>query len=524
MSLLKALEVQVDELRDRLWKICDDKLANNTKLHSELTDPALEDSSKVALAAGYAALVQAEVDRFKATVAFARDHAARCANLPPLGIGFTHVDVLGGANTPTLAPFMPAAGTCEWTAVEGLDQVTSALRCACAVLAQDERDTIAAAVEAAATAARPASGKKGSKTAPPPAEPTPQTPAAAAAAAAAAARERVDAADATVKPLLEREREILTQRLQAIAARAGDAAAELHGVVSAVSERLARLMHDRFRAECASVASVTVAAAEAVRAGELLPHALTIADGEAVVDESTIIVPQPPRKAPAAPPLQPLAPGLLNGAQLSALVRAARNVTTSEFIMTRDCTDLLQALSAVRGDTPEAFPVEWQRATWKQMHDALAELDGHASGYVDWLEVAASLVLHACPQIADAAPKAFAAAAAALSAADGDADGAVTQQEWEGCELWFEAQRRRPGCEEDLEAANALLGEPQEAPPHWQAGIKQLLWDMFWEVCVLPQHWLWPRSLLCDATTPVCTRVITRYLSEHCNVLLAFCC
>lgn len=477
--------VQVDELRDRLWKICDDKLADNTKLHSELSNPELKESSLAALAGSYTALVQAEVGRFKAAATFARDHAVRCAGLPPLGTGYEHVDVLGDDSaSAALAPFMPAPGTCDWAAVEGLDKLTHALRCACAILAQNERDTIAAAVDAASVAATQPAGKKGGKGgkgAPvtPVAEAVPASSEAAAAAVAAAARERVEAADEAAAPLLERERAILSQRLRAIAARASDAAAELHRVMAAVSEQLAGLMHEQFRAECASVASVTVAAAEAVRAGELLPHALTIADGEAIVDESTLMIPQPPQKPPAVPSPKPLAPGLLNGAQLAALVRAARAATTCEFITTREAAGLLQALSAVRGDTPEAFPPEWQRATWKQMHEALAELDGHASGYVDWLEVTASLVLHACPQIADAAPKAFAAAAAALAAADKDGDGAVTQQEWEGCELWFELERRRPGCDHDLEAGNAII---EDAVDWHQTGIKQLLWDMFWEV------------------------------------------
>lgn len=138
----------------------------------------------------------------------------------------------------------------------------------------------------------------------------------------------------------------------------------------------------------------------------------------------------------------------------------------------------------MHGDAPDAFPPEWQRVTWKQMHDALAELDGHASGYVDWLEATASLALHACPQIADAPPKAFAAAAAALAAADADGDGAVTRGEWEGCALWFEARRPRPGCEADLEGENAIVAGEEVAGLDWhQPGMKELLWDMFSEVC-----------------------------------------
>ena len=447
-----------------------------------------------ALSAGYSALVQAEVNRFKAAVAFARDHAVRSTGLPPLGAGIAHIDILGDVDG-ALAPFMPAAGMNEWATVEGLNQLTQALRCACAVVAHDERDSVGAAVEAASAAARPPSGKKGGKGAPPPpVEPEPPAAALAAAAAAANAPERVAAADALAAPLLEREREILTKRLCAIAARAQEATTELRSVMRAVSERLENLMNQRFRAECASAASATYAAAEAVRAGELLPYALVIADDEAaVVDESTIIVPQLPRKSPAIPPPKPLAPGLLNSAQIAALVRAARTVTTCEYITTCDAADLLQSLSAVQGDTPEAFPPEWQGATWKQMHDALAELDGHASGYVDWLEVTASLVLHACPQIADAPPKAFAAAAAALAAADGDGDGALTEQEWGGCHLWFEAQRRQPGCEDDLEAANALPADSEQPSVDWhQAGIKQILWDMFWEVWTFT----WPCTTL----------------------------
>ena len=49
---------QIEELRDRLWAICDTKLEENTKLHGELTNKDIQKQTAVALSQGLSALVQ----------------------------------------------------------------------------------------------------------------------------------------------------------------------------------------------------------------------------------------------------------------------------------------------------------------------------------------------------------------------------------------------------------------------------------------------------------------------------------
>ena len=57
-SFRSGARLQVEELRDRLWAICDTKLEENTKLHGELTRADIQKQTVVALSQGLSALVQ----------------------------------------------------------------------------------------------------------------------------------------------------------------------------------------------------------------------------------------------------------------------------------------------------------------------------------------------------------------------------------------------------------------------------------------------------------------------------------
>lgn len=78
------------------------------------------------------------------------------------------------------------------------------------------------------------------------------------------------------------------------------------------------------------------------------------------------------------------------------------------------------------------------------MASALAAFDPTYSGYLDWRELLLALAAASLPALHTATPAQMATQALQLAAADGDGDGALSRQEFEGLHWWW----FEPGCEE----------------------------------------------------------------------------
>jgi hypothetical protein len=86
----------------------------------------------------------------------------------------------------------------------------------------------------------------------------------------------------------------------------------------------------------------------------------------------------------------------------------------------------------------DVLPSAWLDIDAAHMASALASFDPTFSGYLDWRELLLALAACSLPAIHTATPAQVAAQAVQLAAADGDADGCLTQQEFEGVRWWFE--------------------------------------------------------------------------------------
>jgi hypothetical protein len=91
------------------------------------------------------------------------------------------------------------------------------------------------------------------------------------------------------------------------------------------------------------------------------------------------------------------------------------------------------------------------------MASALSSFDPTFSGYLDWRELLLALAACSLPAIHTATPAQVAAQSAQLAAADGDADGCLTQQEFEGVGWWFEPRA------EAVQAADEQQQQQQQA-------------------------------------------------------------
>jgi hypothetical protein len=371
----------------------------------------------------YVICLQVEVDRFLSTSILIKDVTCQRYSVPTtIFPAFPMLDIMGDTDG-ELAPFFDAKTGIQvpsWAAVADMPSLSASLKRAAAVLARDERTTFK-------DACRPPSTKKGAK--PPPDAPLPLN----------IAPEVLDAADAFCGAILERERTILRERLQSVAAHASVDASDAQALMSVTSDRLKAATKARFVAECESVASVIVVLSGAVVKSETLPYDLVLSDDGVIIDLNARVIPPQSPKRHVDPEEQPLAPGLLSLKQIMCLISVAKDVTTCEFISTRGCTDLLQGLTAtVSGPYSVTFPAEWRKATRSQMHGAISQMDANCSCHIDWLELATGLLIHSRPVLTGVTAKALAAAAIALAQADGDKDGAVTLEEWMDCPVWFQ--------------------------------------------------------------------------------------
>lgn len=379
--------------------------------------------------------IQVEIDRFINTAAIARECTCLRFNLPtPLFPKLEPVEILGDSDG-DLAPLLDAKTGIpipEWATVPNMAVLTTSLKRAEAALVRDERNTFA---EAARPKSPPKTGGK------PPADAGPVID---------IAPEVLEASETFCGSILEHDRKVTRARLQGIAARAAIEASDTEKLLTVTGERLQTALKDRFVAECEAVASVVVVLAEAVVKGEQLPYDLQLADDGVIIDMDNRHIPEERVVEYRAPSPGPLAPGLLSLKQISCLIGVAQQVTRDEFMATRDCTDLLQALTWDKGARyGVAFPPEWHDFTWEQMHGALQPMDAQGSCFVDWLEMIAGLLIHARPVLTHVTPRNLADAAIALEAADSDKDGSVTLQEWMDCPIWF--QPNLPCPSEDLD-------------------------------------------------------------------------
>ena len=223
-------------------------------------------------------------------------------------------------------------------------------------------------------------------------------------------------------------------------------------------ERLVEWLKARYTSECAAVEALVEVVREAVRAERELPNDLRLEGEFFLVDELTLAFPDPV-KAPPPPAEEPEAlPGTCNSVQLVGLAGALHAAASSGFLGVNEAVEvILRQANAMAGKgIPEAWwnEGELMRRSFDSSLRFLYD-PGH-SGYVEVVEVLASLVLDSVPAIPTGGAEEFAAARAALVERDADADGCVTRAELAGTPLWFDEGKTADGFDMDKARRDAL--------------------------------------------------------------------
>jgi hypothetical protein len=464
------LMLQADELQDRLWAMCDAKHAENQALVAEVTDEALGTEATGALSNHFVAMMQAEIDRFSASCWFAQDYSAVACELNVVQRGATFVD-LSEKLSGELAPLLDAKTGMSfpvWLQVTGVPQtVQEAGKVALAAIALQERSTSAVPPEATASKV-PAKASKGKQ---PAATVLPEAEAAA-----------LKTIQAMAEPILERERQIARARMQAIVARSAAHNQEVQEMLQSLSERLQTSVDESYKQGCEVVATAVSIIKTAIEAGTKLPHDLQLQPDSVVLDMGTLLLPPSNHKCCVATRPASSGAGLLGMEHLRTILLGIQPVRPHQYCSIQVLAELMHRLTSATREMP--FPRQWPKATYKQMYDALSRYDVHNSGYLDWMHVLISLILLAFPLIPTSPPSNFAEAAKALHSADRDHDGKITEAEWMGCNLWFQAVQKYPGCAQDLEAGSHPESNESDPPTtdftcEIARELKKLLWCMF---------------------------------------------
>lgn len=206
------------------------------------------------------------------------------------------------------------------------------------------------------------------------------------------------------------------------------------------------------------------------------------------MDSSQQLVPPPAEQPPARPASPPLPPGMLSVEQLRATSAALQSAEhPAGFLAVQSAVELMMGLASqgveasqqrccssqagprlnttifcgknrlcrqltcTRHAHPDvcfvcvsmagALPPAWREIDASHMAGALSAFDPTYSGYLDWRALLLALAAASLPAIHTATAAQVAVQALQLSAADADADGQLTQQEFEGLTWWFEPRQ-----------------------------------------------------------------------------------
>lgn len=116
------------------------------------------------------------------------------------------------------------------------------------------------------------------------------------------------------------------------------------------------------------------------------------------------------------------------------------------------------------------LPPAWLDIDAAHMAAALSSFDPTFSGYLDWRELLLALAACSLPAIHTATPAQVAAQAAQLAAADGDADGCLTQAEFEGVRWWFEPRAEAVQAAQEEQQAALVNGTAAGQGEEGEAG------------------------------------------------------
>ncbi|KAL6765964.1 protein associated with central pair microtubule complex [Haematococcus lacustris] len=491
------LLLRCDELRDGLWALCDKKMEDAEAERSRIAADSFVSDHTQLLAQFYTSLAQLELDRFYASLTFAKGYSS-----VKYGV-LTDLDAPPAASDPSSSPPDLKQGSVPHEVKDRLDEKSKTVMAfpsevlqlmpKAGPLAQALKVALASA-QLALAACIPgmevADGKKGgakkdAKAAGAAAVPSAAAPATTKGSKGAVGKgpedadvppEVAEAMAAEVAAVAVREGQVLEARIRLLAQRAVSSLDGLHALNTRLLDTLGTWVTHRFQAECSAVAAVHSVASAAAVAGQPLAADLRLEDGTLAVLDATKLVIDPHPGFPTAKPQERAPPSHIPSvAQLVQLVDRLVQAAPQGLLKLGELAELL-----LRAAGDGALPERWREASPPALLGAVEQLDPTFSGYADWREMVVCLVAATFPTLMQASCTDVADACELLLSLDQDGDGLLSEQEWLASELWFQRAPFIIGSEQDLEAEHALDREAARQQEFDRAGeLKKVLWAAF---------------------------------------------
>uniref|UniRef100_A0A8C1KJR9 Sperm flagellar 2 n=1 Tax=Cyprinus carpio TaxID=7962 RepID=A0A8C1KJR9_CYPCA len=496
------LHQRLDDLRERLWDICDKRKEEAEQERAGVIDDGWLDDHTAVLINHYSALMQIEVGRFQDSLCLLRDYyTAMCKTaFPESTRGFTRVpliDITADDHVELEEPKIPAPAPPERLAKsaeekdseveekkktklsptsELLRQVLhhpdekllqeffqtalSAVRSM--VLAEtqqreeEEGDEEQKQMEAqrvqtsnSATDNRKAGKKKGAPT--PQQEPSPQPV--------------VEKNPEEVKRKAERKRikqEFTALRLELIKAHALRTVSSLQQKAEQAYRNMEEWLGTRFLSEMNSIDQLTELVRQHIENGVQIHHELVLQSADFCVDGDTLVVASP-SPAPRRSPLEQSRNSTLTVQQLHILCAQLRKTAPAGLMCSNELTEVLHELTSPHMGS-DVLPEPWMHITPSQFDELVCVL-APDSEMLDWRQFLLSAAL----------PWPFPSQTQLLKtlqryrAVDTAGTGLITQEQYAQIELWFPSERDLP-----------VPDDPTEPLPYDRlANLKKFFFSLF---------------------------------------------
>uniref|UniRef100_A0A8C2GTC2 Sperm flagellar 2 n=1 Tax=Cyprinus carpio TaxID=7962 RepID=A0A8C2GTC2_CYPCA len=433
------LHQRLDDLRERLWDICDKRKEEAEQERAGVIDDGWLDDHTAVLINHYSALMQIEVGRFQDSLCLLRDYyTAMCKTaFPESTRGFTRVPLID---------ITVLAETQQREEEEGDEE-------------QKQMEAQRVQTSNSATDNRKAGKKKGAPT--PQQEPSPQpvvekNPEEV---KRKAERKRIKQ---EFTAALKREEHAVKLRLELIKAHALRTVSSLQQKAEQAYRNMEEWLGTRFLSEMNSIDQLTELVRQHIENGVQIHHELVLQSADFCVDGDTLVVASP-SPAPRRSPLEQSRNSTLTVQQLHILCTQLRKTAPAGLMCSNELTEVLHELTSPHMGS-NVLPEPWMHITPSQVDELVCVL-APDSEMLDWRQFLLSAAL----------PWPFPSQTQLLKtlqryrAVDTAGTGLITQEQYAQIELWFPSERDLP-----------VPDDPTEPLPYDRLGnLKKFFFSLF---------------------------------------------
>ncbi|XP_048042582.1 sperm flagellar protein 2-like [Megalobrama amblycephala] len=460
------LHQRLDDLRERLWDICDKRKEEAEQERAGVIDDGWLDDHTAVLINHYSALMQIEVGRFQDSLCLLRDYySAMCKTaFPESARGFTRIPLLDITADEHEQEESEISGPAllEKPAKSAEEKVLAETQQREEEEGDEEQkpmETQRVQTSNSATDNKKAGKKKGAPTPPQEPSPLPTVVKNPEEIKRRAERKRIKQ---EFTAALKREEHAVKLRLELVKAHALRTVSSLQQRAEQGYRNMEEWLRARFLSEMNSIDQLTEFVRKHIENGVQIHHELVLQSADFCVDGDTRVVASP-ASAPRRSLLEKPKNSTLTVQQLDILCAQLHKTAPTGLLCSNELTEVLHELTSPHMGS-DVLPEPWMHITPSQVEELVCVL-AQDSEMLDWRQFLLSAAL----------PWPFPSQIQLLKtlqrfrAVDTAGTGLITQQQYTQVELWFPSERDLP-----------VPDDPSEPLPYNRlANLKKFFFSLF---------------------------------------------